>query len=52
MRAERCLQALMGSRLPRWERALCYGLVPVMLVLSVVGVGSSVASLVRQVRQR
>lgn len=52
VRAERCLQALMGSHLPRWERALCYGLIPVMLVLSVVGVGSSVASLVRQVRQR
>ena len=45
-------QALMGSHLPRWERMLCYVVIPVTLLLSVVGVGSSVAALVRQVRQR
>ncbi|CAK0786030.1 hypothetical protein CVIRNUC_009243 [Coccomyxa viridis] len=43
---------LMGSQLPRWERMLCYVVIPVTLLLSVVGVGSSVAALVRQVRQR
>ena len=42
----------MGSQLPRWERMLCYIVIPVTLLLSVVGVGSSVAALVRQVRQR
>ena len=46
------LQVLMGSQLPRWERMLCYVVIPVTLLLSVVGVGSSVAALVRQVRQR
>lgn len=45
-------QVLMGSQLPRWERMLCYVVIPVTLLLSVVGVGSSVAALVRQVRQR
>ena len=45
-------QVLMGSQLPRWERMLCYIVIPVTLLLSVVGVGSSVAALVRQVQQR
>ena len=45
-------QVLMGSQLPRWERVLCYVVIPVTLLLSVVGVGSSVAALVRQVQQR
>ena len=45
-------QVLMGSHLPRWERILCYIVIPVTLLLSVVGAGSSVAALVRQVRQR
>lgn len=42
----------MGRRLPQWERFLCYGLIPVTLLLSLVGIGSSVAALVRQVQQR
>ncbi|CAL5228546.1 g11700 [Coccomyxa viridis] len=42
---------LMGSHLPRWERILCSVLIPLTLLLSVVGIGSSVASLVSKVKQ-
>ena len=42
----------MGQRLPRWERILCYVLIPLTLLLSVVGIGSSVASLVGKVKQQ
>ena len=46
------VQVLMGQHLPRWERILCYVLIPLTLLLSVVGIGSSVASLVSKVKQQ
>lgn len=39
---------LLGHRMPTWEKALCYVLVPVSMLLSGLGVYSSLASLIKE----
>ncbi len=46
------VQVLMKDRLPRWERCICYVIVPVSLALSVVGIFSSIKELVHEFRQQ
>ena len=43
---------LLRDRMPAWERGLCYVIIPVSLVLSGLGVYSSVASLIHEFRRR
>ncbi len=43
---------LLGDRMPTWEKLLCYIIIPVSLVLSGMGVYSSLASLIHEFWQR
>ena len=43
---------LLGDRMPSWEKLVCYIIIPVSLVLSGLGVYSSLASLIHEFWQR
>ena len=43
---------LLGDTMPSWEKLMCYVIIPVSLVLSGLGVYSSLASLLLEFRQR
>ena len=43
---------LLGDRMPRWERLVCYNIIPISLVLSALGVYSSLASLIHEAAQQ
>ena len=43
---------LLGDRMSKWAKLLCYNIIPVSLVLSALGVYSSLASLIHEAAQQ